>query len=188
MLAMDARSVVQIVAVVAFTAAALTMDLKTRKIPNLLTVPAFVLGLIFQVWFGGLDGLWSALAGFGLGFGMLLVLWLIGGGGAGDVKLMGALGAWLGGRLTIYVLIFSTIFVALGSVLFLMVEWTMRGWAFTRRRYLGRFNEDRAREEGIDRQTAIRKWRERRRIMPYALPVGLATWLILAWKVFHHSA
>ena len=182
MLTIEPRSLIQVLAVGSFTLAALAFDLKTRKIPNLLTVPAFLLAVIFQVWCSGQDGLVSAAAGFGLGFGTLLILWLLGGGGAGDVKLMGALGAWLGGRLTVYVLVISTLFVAFGSVMILFIEAILRGWKFTRRRYTGRFDESRAAEQGQDRESSIRKWRERRRIMPYALPVGLATWLILAWR------
>ena len=184
MLSLDARSTVQVLAVGVFTLAALACDLKTRKIPNVLTVPAFIFAVLFQVWFDGWAGFTAAAAGFGLGFGMLFVLWLIGGGGAGDVKLMAALGTWLGGRQTFYVLVISTLFVAIGSIAFLLIEAAIRGWSFTRRRYFGRFNADRAKAEDVDQATAVRRWRERRRIMPYALPVGLATWLILAWKMF----
>ncbi len=183
MFVLDTKTLIQFTSIGVFTVVALATDLKMRKIPNVLTVPSLVLAFAFQIGFGGLAGFKSALAGFGLGFGTLFVLWLIGGGGAGDVKLMGALGAWLGGMMTFYVIVFSTVFVALGSVLILSMEWIMRGWRFTRRRYLGRFDGDRAKEEKLDTTTAIQRWRDRRRIMPYALPVGLATWLILAWSL-----
>ncbi len=187
MLGLDAKMLIQVVAVLLFTGAAVALDLRTRKIPNYLTVPAFILGLIFQCAFDGWDGLKSGLAGFGLGFGTLLVLWLIGGGGAGDVKLMGALGTWLGGQVTLLVMIVSTAFVAVGSVLFLMIETTLRGWSATRRRYMDGVHDDVLKKRGEERDTAIARWRQRRRIMPYALPVGLATWVILAWKVYQVS-
>ena len=78
--------------VLAIVGVAVPVDLKTRRIPNGLTVPAFVCGVVFHVIRGGWAGLGFSLGGFATGFGILLVLWLIGGGGGGDVKLMG--GHW----------------------------------------------------------------------------------------------
>lgn len=175
----DLRTAIYWIAVTSFTATALVCDLKTRKIPNWLTVPALVAAVAFHGFFDGWRGLSFAATGFALGFGFLLVLWLIGSGGAGDVKLMGALGAWLGWRLTLYVIIVSTAIVAVATVGFLFIELCLRGWSATRRRYLGKFNAAAASSRGLDDETAQLKWRERRRIMPYALPVGLATWLML---------
>ena len=43
----------------------------------------------------GIGPLW-ALAGFAVGFSLLIVPWLLGGGGMGDVKMLAALGTWLG--------------------------------------------------------------------------------------------
>ncbi len=119
-----------VLAAVGLTATALATDLRWRRIPNKLTVPAFVAALVFYTAAYGQPGLWFALAGFLLGFGMLLVLWLLGGGGGGDVKLMGALGAWLGWRQTLYVLIASTVLVAVGAVVFMFIEWLARGLGF----------------------------------------------------------
>ena len=71
-------------------------DLKSRRIPNWLTLPLFVLGLVQAVWLGGLDGLGNSfLAAIILGLPYVL-LYLFAGGGAGDAKLMAAAGSWLG--------------------------------------------------------------------------------------------
>ena len=183
MLLTNARDTVLMLSVGVLTLWALATDLRSRKIPNALTVPALILALVFHGWFEGWPGLKSAAAGFALGFGTLLVLWLVGGGGAGDVKLMGALGTWLGGRLTLYVLIGSTVLVAIGSVLFLLIEGFLRTCSFTRQWYRGKLDAERAVATGRPRAASAQKWRERRRIMPYALPVGLATWLIMAWQL-----
>jgi prepilin peptidase CpaA len=175
----DIRMGLYWLAVGSFTLTALVCDWKMRKIPNWLTVPSLVLALVFHLFFDGWAGLKFTAAGFALGFGLLLVLWLVGSGGAGDVKLMGALGAWLGFRLTLYVIVISTMIVALGSIVFLFIELCLRGWSLTRRRYLGKFNAARAKAQGVDQESAHLKWRDRRRIMPYAIPVSLATWLML---------
>ena len=71
-------------------------DLKTRRIPNYLTLTGALGGLGFQFGYHGLPGLLDGLAGLGLGFLLLLGPYLLGGMGAGDVKASAALGAWLG--------------------------------------------------------------------------------------------
>ena len=71
-------------------------DLKSRRIPNYLTFGGALAGLGFQLGFHGLPGLLNGLEGLGLGFLLLLVPYLLGGMGAGDVKASAALGAWLG--------------------------------------------------------------------------------------------
>lgn len=85
-----------VAAVFAFTVSCLVMDVRTGRIPNWLTVPAFALGLLTHLGIAGWAGLKFSLLGFATGFGLLLVLMLIGGGGAGDVKMMGALGGVVG--------------------------------------------------------------------------------------------
>jgi prepilin peptidase CpaA len=71
-------------------------DLKTRKIPNYLTLGAALTGLLYNLATSGLSGLTSAMFGLFLGFGFLLLPYILGGMGAGDVKALAALGAWLG--------------------------------------------------------------------------------------------
>jgi len=77
---------------------AAVIDLRSGRIPNWLTAPLFVAGLIWAACSGGtgqlLDGLATALL-LALPF---VVLFVIAGGGAADAKLMGALGVWLGVR------------------------------------------------------------------------------------------
>jgi prepilin peptidase CpaA len=168
-----------VVAVVGLTATALATDLKWRRIPNKLTVPAFLAAVVFYTAAYGQRGLWFSLAGFLLGFGMLLVLWLLGGGGGGDVKLMGALGAWLGWQKTLYVLIGSTVLVAVGSIVFIFIEWFVGGLSFVKGGSAAR-----GRSQGRRGQKdPARKWRARRQIMPYALPVALATWGLVGWEL-----
>lgn len=101
------------IAAAVITAAAAATDYRRRRIPNALTLSAFALGLVFRVATDGGAGLLDAGLGFGVGFGTLFVLWICGGGGAGDVKLMGALGVWLGFSLTLSVLLLSVLVVCL---------------------------------------------------------------------------
>jgi prepilin peptidase CpaA len=75
---------------------ALVTDLRSRRIPNWLTVPALLLGLMLNLIVSGKDGGISALEGAALGFGLLIPFYLMRVMGAGDVKLLAACGALLG--------------------------------------------------------------------------------------------
>jgi prepilin peptidase CpaA len=70
-------------------------DVRTRTIPNALTLPALLLGLSMHAAFNGFDGVKSSLAGASLAFAVLFPGWAFRWMGAGDVKLMAAVGAWL---------------------------------------------------------------------------------------------
>ena len=76
--------------------AAVAIDLKSHRIPNLLLWPALSLGLMLHMTSGGSDGLIVATVGLAIGLAMLLPLYSIGGMGAGDVKLLGIVGCFLG--------------------------------------------------------------------------------------------
>jgi len=80
-------------------------DVRERRIPNALTFPLLIVGLIWAGWFGGLSGVGEA-AGACLLLGVpYVLLFVFAGGGAGDAKLMGAIGAWLGFKQGVVVLL-----------------------------------------------------------------------------------
>ncbi|MBU1001119.1 MAG: A24 family peptidase [Proteobacteria bacterium] len=71
-------------------------DLRERRIPNKLTYPAMLLALSWHYMMTGADGLLFASIGLAAGLGVMLIPFLLGHMGAGDVKLMAAAGAFLG--------------------------------------------------------------------------------------------
>lgn len=185
---MSPLNITFVLIVSAFVATAAFSDLRTRRLPNWLTVPALLAAVVMHTCINGFSGLVFSLAGFGTGFGILLILWLVGGGGGGDVKLMGALGAWLGSSLTLTVFLISTSLAVVATAAILLAGMLSRGYWSVHRRYLAsgstsRPNRAKKRRSEEDR---VRR-RQERRVMPYAVPVAFGTWLVLAfaWKASH---
>ena len=87
---------VDIVAVVLLGILASGWDIRTRRIPNVLTLGFALAALAVHLFTSGMDGGISALGGWALGLVLFLPLFALGGMGAGDVKLLAAFGAWLG--------------------------------------------------------------------------------------------
>ena len=76
--------------------AASVADVRSRRIPNALTASAIALGVVAHVVLPSGDGLGAALLGGLLGLAVFLPFFALGGVGGGDVKLMAALGVWVG--------------------------------------------------------------------------------------------
>jgi prepilin peptidase CpaA len=112
------------------------IDSKTWKIPKRLTIGMFVLGVVIQLvggaWLGSqgrpgwlfnggvalglLDGLLFSIAGALTGFAIFFGFWIAGVAGGGDVKHATALGAWVGPRFFLGILVFSMLVVAVLTV------------------------------------------------------------------------
>jgi len=86
-------------------------DWRSRRIPNGLTVPGFVIGVSLNTLAGGWAGLKTSLLGVGLGLLLLLPFVFLRSLGAGDWKLAGALGAFVGWEALVDLLI-GSVFVA----------------------------------------------------------------------------
>lgn len=92
----DVVGTTTVLALFILLAAATATDCKNHRIPNLLLIPALILALILHTMNDGIYGLIASAGGFTLGLAMLLPLYVIGGMGAGDVKLLGVVGSFLG--------------------------------------------------------------------------------------------
>jgi prepilin peptidase CpaA len=88
---------------------ACAFDLRTRRIPNWLTFGAAGAALVFHFVTSGASGVALSIGGWATGAALLLLPYALGGMGAGDVKLVGALGAWLGPGETFWLAMYTGI-------------------------------------------------------------------------------
>src|SRR5438309_585718 len=95
---------------VAVLSIAVVTDLRARRIPNLLTLPAIGFGILLNSAFSGFDGLKDSGEAAVLAMAILLPLYVFKGLGAGDVKLMAAIGALKGPEFLIYTFAWAAIF------------------------------------------------------------------------------
>jgi prepilin peptidase CpaA len=85
-----------VIGALALGIAACISDIRTRRIPNTLTFGASAVAAAFFLATDGITGLGMSVAGWCVGFALFVPFFLLGGMGAGDVKLLAAFGAWLG--------------------------------------------------------------------------------------------
>ena len=97
-----------------FLVVAAGYDLMTRRIPNWLTAPGIVAGIGINWYFGNVS---QSLMGFGAAFGIYFLLFALRARGGGDVKLMAAVGAFVGLQLWWPIFIVTSI---LGGVVVLL--------------------------------------------------------------------
>ncbi|HEY3972520.1 MAG TPA: prepilin peptidase [Candidatus Sulfotelmatobacter sp.] len=101
-------------------------DLRSRRIPNWLTVPGLVIGIVSNTALNGWSGLKTSLLGAAVGLALLLPFVLLRSLGAGDWKLAGALGAFTGPGLLIDVLLGSVFVAGVMAVALIIYKRRMR--------------------------------------------------------------
>jgi len=103
-------------------AAAGWTDLRWRRIPNWLTVPALLIGVIANAIVGDWLGLKASLLGAALGLALLLPFVLLRSLGAGDWKFAGALGAFTGPGLLVDLLLASILVAGIMAVVLVIYK------------------------------------------------------------------
>jgi prepilin peptidase CpaA len=151
-------------------------DFRRHRVPNWLNLSLAVTGLAAQTGYHGWPGLQTGLSGMLAGFGMLVVLWAIRGMGAGDVKLMAALGAWMGPTLTFYAVLAGGLaggVFALGLIVYRRAWYQASanlGVLLTKVGTIQTAFSEFGSAESMSRTTGV---------LPYAIPLSMGTLLVL---------
>lgn len=116
---------IQHVALLVILAGAVATDLRWRKIPNWLSGLGVLSGMLFHSMTNGLPGFTFSLKGAALGLCLLLIWYLCGWMGAGDVKLYAAVGSFLG---PVQTLSAAVVIALVGGLLAVLALGVHQGW------------------------------------------------------------
>jgi prepilin peptidase CpaA len=149
------------------------------KVPNWLTFPMIVSGWVFGAAIGGWQGLGYSLAATALGLALLLPAYAIGGMGAGDVKLLAGVGAWMGSTVTFFA--FCTTAIVGGVMAVAMV--LLRGaWKKHRDQFVAIFAEVVTIRDPQQLAVIAAERKPTMMLLPYGIPIALGTILYFAWN------
>ena len=97
-------------------------DVRTNKIPNIVTIPFAACAIALHTFNNGLDGFLFSTAGMATGIALLVIPYIMGGMGAGDVKLMGAVGSFLGAKATLGAFLFIALAGGVYSLAIILIR------------------------------------------------------------------
>jgi len=161
---------------VIFTVACCVVDARTRRIPNVLSATAMLAGLGLNAAYFGVNGLAVSVAGMLAAAAVLLPTFALGGIGAGDVKMMGAIGALLGAQIALAALGLGMILGGLIMLAHLARRGRLREklgatWAMVAAASLARSVEP-LRAPAADPDAVA---------LPYSVPLGLGTVVVMVF-------
>jgi prepilin peptidase CpaA len=97
-------------------------DVRSNKIPNIVTVPFAISAVALHSFTNGLDGFLFSTAGMATGIALLVLPYIMGGMGAGDVKLMGAVGSFLGAKAVLGAFLFIALAGGVYSLALILIR------------------------------------------------------------------
>jgi prepilin peptidase CpaA len=154
------------------------------KVPNWLTFPMIVSGWLYSAWAAGATGdpwyvgLGCSMVGMAVGLGLLLPLYAIGGMGAGDVKLLAGLGAWMGATHTLYAFCVTAIAGAVLSIA--MVMWR-RAWRKHTNQLWMILVEILTVRDPHQLSTIAAQRKSSMLLLPYGIPMAIGSIAYFAW-------
>jgi len=158
------------------------IDGRELRVPNWQTLPMILAGLIYNSVQG--EGFLFGLQGMGMGLALLLPLWMVGGMGAGDVKLLAGVGAWLGWSVTLNA--FLTCCVVGGVMAVCMV--TYRG---TWMKHIGNFmmilHEFRTIHSIKQLSDIAAERKPSMLLLPYGIPICIGSLAYFTYQIATHG-
>ena len=158
------------------------IDYTQRRVPNWLNALLIVLGFIAQGHFHGVSGLWTGLGGLGVGFGVLIIPWLMHAMGAGDVKLMAAIGVWFGPWMTLVSFALGALIGGVIALVMIAAGGKLRSaWA-----NLGVIVIKCSHPKlAFDDFGSTHSFGSSSTLLPYGVPLTIGSLIVLSGQVFH---
>ena len=157
---------------------AAVIDGKKLKVPNWITFPMIASGWIYSLCFFGWEGLGWSLVGMCVGLALLLPAYCIGGMGAGDVKLLAGVGAWMWPSVTFFA--FAVSALVGGVIAVAMIAWT-RSWDKHRDQFWLILNEIATVKDPEKLSEIAAERKPRMFLLPYGIPIAIGSISYFAW-------
>lgn len=157
------------------------IDYKERRVPNWLNLAILSAGFIAQFAYFGLTGVKDGALGMLVGLGVLIIPWAMHGMGAGDVKLMAAIGAWFGPQMTF--MSFALGVLIGGVIAVVMITSTGRlkqAWHNLGIIMLKMQN----RKTVFSEFGAARSFGKTSQLLPYGVPLTIGSLIVLSGRAF----
>ena len=180
---MQWQRIIPFVPLLAMLVIAAAVDLRRRRIPNWLTVPLMLAGLAQSCTAAATVTPLASLLGLLAGGGLSLPMFVLGVRGGGDVKLLAAVGTWLGpkGALLVYLA------AAVAGMFLVLLQCTIQGrlLQLLNRTALVALNLRHVRLVGAGNAAySLTSSRTVEKPLPYAVPIVIAvTAVLLHWRV-----
>jgi prepilin peptidase CpaA len=148
------------------------------KVPNWITFPFILTGWVYSTVAFGWEGLGWSLLGTVVGLGLLLPAYAIGGMGAGDVKLLAGVGAWVYGIHTAYAFAATAVVGALLAVLMVLCQ---RAWKQHSAQFWVILNEIMVIRNPEQLSEIAAKRKPSMLLLPYGIPIAIGTIGYFLW-------
>jgi len=148
------------------------IDGKQLRVPNWITFPMVLSGLAYNAWGAGWEGLGIALAGMAVGLLCLLPLYSVGGMGAGDVKLMAGMGAWLGASITFSAFCVSAV---VGAIMAVWMVWRRKSFVHHYANFLTIVSEFATIKDPRQLSQIAAERKPRMLLLPYGIPICIGS-------------
>jgi prepilin peptidase CpaA len=158
---------------------AATIDGWKLKVPNWITYPLIVSGWVYSVAYFGWEGLLWSLLGTAVGLLLLLPAYAIGGMGAGDVKLLAGVGAWVWATTTLYAFCVSAI---IGGAIAVVMVISRRTWYHHIDQFWAIVNEILVIRNPEKLAVIAAERKSRMLLLPYGIPIAIGTIVYFVWS------
>lgn len=148
------------------------------KVPNWLTYPMILSGWIYSFAAMGWEGLGMSLMGTMIGLALLLPAYCIGGMGAGDVKMLAGVGAWVYGEHTFYAFCVSAV---LGAIMAVVMVVARGGWKKHYNQFWMILNEIWMVRDPRRLSAIAAERKSSMMLLPYGIPITIGTIGYFAW-------
>lgn len=148
------------------------------KVPNWITFPMVVSGWIFSTGCFGWEGFGWSLVGTAVGLALLMPAYAIGGMGAGDVKLLAGVGAWIWGTDTFYAFCVSAV---VGGVIAMGMILVRKKWEHHSTQFMGILNEIMVIRDPNQLAAIAAERKSRMLLLPYGIPIAIGTIGYFLW-------